>query len=65
MSYLDKPVKQRLRDKISLQNSPPPCFLTDGLPLGQGSATYGSRAICGSFDGCIWLARKICYGVFF
>ena len=25
----------------------------------QGLATYGSRARCGSFDGCIWLAAKI------
>ena len=28
-------------------------------PLGQGSATYGSPARCGSFDGCICLKKYV------
>ena len=27
-------------------------------PIVEGLGTYGSRAICGSFDGCIWLPDK-------
>ena len=30
----------------------------DKVALEQGSATYGLRARCGSFDDCIWLADK-------
>lgn len=33
--------------------------------LQQGSGTYGSRARCGSFDDCIWLADKTKYSHLF
>lgn len=32
--------------------------------LEQGSGTHGSRASCGSFDGCIWLSDKSLISIF-
>ena len=49
-SSLLSPLRKRLNQRVTRNRN---------NDLEQGSGMYGSRARCGSFDDCIWLADQI------